>query len=322
MDADMIRRCEQLSENRKRVERVYRLSPPQMHCLCALLLCLDDHDADLIGLRRGNKLLHKNTGLFSAFRGMAMAPIATKLSVTPHAEYWLNYAKDNYRSLKTAGFAATDYLTIAALLMAKQHERRDAIAAAARTHFLEMRHAHRALTGGTDASFAVLMAMYGVDGTEAQSKGALVFDRLAVRFGRTNNVQTAAHICAMSPMDAASFAQNTEALYDAIREAGICNKGTLEVGILAYLTLLDAPIAQTAQRIVAVNEALKATSGFSKARIGRNQRLLFSACLVAIDALAKTSGSPTFERDRDLLQCTMISTVLRAIVQGMAASPN
>ena len=74
MDADMIRRCEQLSENRKRVERVYRLSPPQMHCLCALLLCLDDHDADLIGLRRGNKLLHKNTGLFSAFRGMAMAP--------------------------------------------------------------------------------------------------------------------------------------------------------------------------------------------------------------------------------------------------------
>ena len=159
MQGSIVRRTEQFIENRRRIEKIFRISAPQTHCLCALLLGLDDRDADLSSIRRGRKILRRNTGIFSAFRGLGMAPAAIKIGEYEDGERRLNFAKDNLRKLKAAGFAATDYLCPAAFLMAKSHERADAVAHSAYAQYLEMRHAHRILTGGEDVMFAVLFAM-------------------------------------------------------------------------------------------------------------------------------------------------------------------
>ena len=55
MRTGIVRRTEQFIENRRRIERAFRISSPQTHCLCALLLGLDDRDRmNVPGVSEGN----------------------------------------------------------------------------------------------------------------------------------------------------------------------------------------------------------------------------------------------------------------------------
>lgn len=321
MQGTIARRTEQFIENRKRIERAFRLSTPQTHCLCALLLGLDDRDADLLTVRRGKKTLRRNTGLFSAFRGLGMAPAAIKLGEYENGEQRLNDAKDSQRKLKAAGFAPTDYLCPAAFLMAKQHDRAEIVAANAYAHYREMRHENRVLTGGEDVLFAVLFAMYDLKPETVTARMNTAMDLLSTRFHRSNAAQMASFAIAAASDEGDRLAGKTERLYDAVRDAGVKNRETLDVPLLAFLAALGADECETAQKIAEVNAQMKAQKGFSAARVGRSQRLFYATALVAIDTLFSTPmGSGERAKMRDLLQTLMLSGILLFIVVAMSAA--
>ena len=321
MQSGTMRRTEQFMENRRRIERAFRMSTPQVHCLCALLLGLDDRDADLDSIRRGKKILKRNTGIFSAFRGLGMAPAAIKIGEHEDGEQRLNYAKDNLKKLKAAGFIPTDYLCPAAFLMAKFHDRADTIAKSAREQYLEMRHAHRVLTGGEDVMFAVLFAMYGADKDALSARMDAAMDLLSGRFGRTNPSQMASFAIAFSEQPADELALRTERLYDAVRTAGEKNREMLDLPLLAFLAGLDVPEKETAALIVELSAYLREQKGFSPMRIGRSQRLVYATALAAIDALSSAPLKPEdYAKKRDLLQTLLMSGILLFVVVSMAAS--
>lgn len=321
MQGSIARRTEQFIENRKRIERAFRMSTPQTHCLCALLLGLDDRDADLNSIRRGKKILKKNTGVFSAFRGLGMAPAAIKLGEGENGEQKLNFAKDNVRRLREAGFAPTDYLCPAGFLMAKQHARADTVARHARMHYLDMRHAHRLLTGGEDVMFAVLFAMYDAERDVIYPRADAATDLLSERFGRTNAVQMASFAIALNDRPADTLALETERLYDAVRSEGVKNRGIWDVPLLAYLAGLGADVRETAERIADLDAYLKEQKGFSAVRVGRSQRLFYAAALTAIDRLFSTPLSEQeYAKQRDLLQTLLLSGILLFIVTAMTAA--
>ena len=321
MQSGTMRRTEQFMENRRRIERTFRMSTPQVHCLCALLLGIDDRDTDLESIRRGKKILKKNTGIFSAFRGLGMAPAAIKIGEHEDGAQRLNYAKDNLKKLREAGFIPTDYLCPAAFLMAKYHDHADEVAKLAREHYLEMRHAHRVLTGGEDVMFAVLFAMYGADKDTLSSRTDAAMDLLSSRFGRTNPSQMASFAIAFSNQPADELALKTERLYDAVRTAGEKNREMLDLPLLAFLAGLDVPEQETAALIVELSAYLREQKGFSPMRIGRSQRLVYATALAAIDALSNAPlKSEDYAKKRDLLQTLLMSGILLFVVVSMAAS--
>lgn len=321
MQSAAIRRTEQFIENKRRIERIFRMSTPQVQCLCALLLGIDDRDADLDSIRRGKKILKKNTGIFSAFRGLGMAPAAIKIGAHEDGALRLNFAKDNQRKLKTAGFAPTDYLCPAAFLMAKAHDRADAVAKSAREHYLEMRHAHRVLTGGEDVMFAVLFAMYDTDRDTLFPRADTAMELLSGRFGRNNMSQMASFAIAFSEQPADALALKTERLYDAVREAGEKNREMLDLPLLAFLAGMDMPEKETAELIAELSAYLREQKGFSPMRIGRSQRLVYATALAAIDALRSAPLSEgDYARKRDLLQTLLMSGILLFVVVSMAAA--
>ena len=319
MQASLGRRCEQFIENRRRAERVFVLSAPQMHCACALLLGLNDCDADLFALRKGLKTLRRRTPILSTFRGIGITPIATKLSMRDNPELWINYAKDNLRALKGVGFPATDYLCLAAFLMIKRHEQAEALAKRTREIYLGMRRAHRILTANEDVCFAVLLAMYEEQGSALEAAEP-AFETLKERFGAINAVQMAANVLLLTGGDIEEGAREAVRLYDLLRAGGIRLKSKTELGVLAFLAGIEKGGEQTADAILETERYLRRQHGFSAMRIGRGQRLLFAACLVAIDALSKMQDDPAYARLRDTLQCTMLVTTVLSVVQGMAAT--
>ncbi len=321
MQSGTVRRTEQFIENRRRIERIFRMSTPQAHCLCALLLGLDDRDADLDAIRRGRKILKKNTGVFSTFRGLGMAPAATKIGEYEDGEQRLNDAKDDLKELKATGFAATDYLCPAALLMVKCRDRAEEIAKNAREQYLGMRHAHRILTGGEDVMFAVLFAMYGAEKDVLYPRADTAMDLLARRFRRTNAAQMASFAIAMSDQPADLLALRTERLYDAVRETGIKNREMLDLPILAFLAALDVNETETAETIAEIAAYLREQKGFSAVKVGRSQRLVYAAAIAAIGALADASISEEdHAKKRDLLQTLLMSGILLFVVVSMAGA--
>ena len=321
MQSGTMRRTEQFMENRRRIEHTFRMSTPQVHCLCALLLGIDDLDADLESIRRGKKILKKNTGIFSAFRGLGMAPAAIKIGEHEDGAQRLEFAKDNLKKLRAAGFIPTDYLCPAAFLMAKYHDRADAVAKLAREHYLEMRHAHRVLTGGEDVMFAVLFAMYGAEKDALSARMDAAMDLLSGRFGRTNPAQMASFAIAFSDQPADELALKTERLYDAVRTAGEKNREMLDLPLLAFLAGLDVPEKETAALIVELSAYLREQKGFSPMRIGRSQRLVYATALAAIDALLNAPlTTEDFAKKRDLLQTLLMSGILLFVVVSMAGS--
>jgi hypothetical protein len=321
MQSVTVRRTEQFIENRRRIERTFRMSTPQVHCLCALLLGLDDRDAELMSIRRGKKILKKNTGIFSAFRGLGMAPAAIKLGERSDGERRLNFAKDNLRKLRAAGFAPTDYLCPAAFLMAKSHDRAEEIASRARENYLEMRHAHRVLTGGEDVMYAVLFAMYDANKDVLFPRADAAMDLLSVRFGRSNAAQAASFVIELAGQPADALARKTERLYDAVRDAGIKNREMLDLPLLAFLASLDADEKETGELIAEISAYLREERGFSTVRVGRGQRLFYAASIACIDMLQAAPLSPNdFAMKRDLLQTVMMSGILLFVVSSMAAA--
>ena len=321
MQSAALRRTEQFIENRRRIEHAFRMSTPQVHCLCALLLGIDDRDADLASIRRGKKILKKNTGIFSAFRGLGMAPAAIKIGEHADGAQRLNYAKDNRRKLKQAGFAPTDYLCPAAFLMAKSHDRAETVAKDAYAHYLEMRHAQRILTGGEDVMYAVLFAMYGADRETLFTRADTATDLLSGRFGRNNMSQMASFAIAFSDQPADELALKTERLYDAVRDAGEKNREMLDLPLLAFLAGLDVPEKETAALIAELSAYLREQKGFSPMRIGRSQRLVYATALAAIDALSNAPlPEGEYAKKRDLLQTLLMSGILLFVVVSMAAS--
>ena len=146
------------------------------------------------------------------------------------------------------------------------------------------------------------------------------FERLKARFGAINAVQMAANVLLLTGGDPAEGAKATVRLYECLTAGGRSVKSKAVLGVLAFLAGIGADGEATADAILETERYLKRQRGFSAVRIGRGQRLLLAACLVAIDALHARAGDPDYERLRDTLQCTMLLTSVLSVVQGMAAT--
>ena len=205
--------------------------------------------------------------------------------------------------------------------MAKSHDRADAVAEKAHENYLEMRHAHRILTGGEDVMYAVLFAMYDAEKDVLFPRADAAMDLLSERFGRSNAAQAASFAIALSDQPADALAQKTERLYDLVREAGEKNREMLDLPLLAFLASLDVPEEETAKTIRELSLCLKEEKGFSMMRVGRSQRLFYATSIAAIDAMLAAPLDPnTLAKKRDLLQTIMLTGILLFVVSSMAAT--
>ena len=319
MDRELIRICEQFVENRKRVERAFPLSSGQIHCMCALLLGLDDCDADLAAMRRAKRFLRTHTAPVSTFRGFGMSAIAAKLSVRENGEEWFQIAKENLAALKKAGFPATDYLCLAAMLLIKCHDRADEIAASAMEIYRNMSHTHRVLTANEDVCFAVLYAMY-TDPAESLKNTEIAFETLESAFGAINPVQMSSQVIGLMGTASEETAEKTVWLYRKLREDGVRAKTHTELPVLAFLAALGKADETAAKNISEIMQYLRRQKGVSVLTLGRYQRLLFAACVEAVYELNPMREEELYRKKRDILQTVMLLTVLLSVVQNIAAT--
>lgn len=128
--------------------------------ICAGMAAGQDRPWDAGRLYACRDLIQEETGLFSNFRGAGHLAVITLLALSPAPEERMAFALQGYKVLRTR-FYASQYLPLAALLLADWARGRDldGVAARAEEIYRRMKREHPFLTGAEDSVFAVLLAL-------------------------------------------------------------------------------------------------------------------------------------------------------------------
>ena len=258
MDQALRSRCERFLANRDTLRKAFPWENPYLHAVCAGILTQKNQTAEVDRLHDCRDLLRARTGFFSNFRGIAQEAMITLLFLEPAPQEKLDQGLRLYDALKDH-FRPSQYLPLAALLLADQVEERQYGAFAARTRAIcnGMKEEHCFLTGVEDSVFAALLALSPrpVEALIAETEAC--YDRLKHRpFGTGQFTQTLSHVLALGEGSAQEKCDRTLALYDALKDRGRKYSTGHELGTLGLLTLVPGEVGALAEEVVEVDHFL------------------------------------------------------------------
>ena len=160
MRTSLSHRCARFLDARDMLRRAFPFAHAQMIPICAGMAAGQDRPWDAGRLYACRDLIQEETGLFSNFRGAGHLAVITLLALSPAPEERMAFALQGYKVLRTR-FYASQYLPLAALLLADWARGRDldGVAARAEEIYRRMKREHPFLTGAEDSVFAVLLAL-------------------------------------------------------------------------------------------------------------------------------------------------------------------
>ena len=328
MDQALRSRCERFLANRDTLRKAFPWENPYLHAVCAGILTQKNQTAEVDRLHDCRDLLRARTGFFSNFRGIAQEAMITLLSLEPAPQEELDQGLRLYDALKDH-FRPSQYLPLAALLLADQVEERQYGAFAARTRAIYngMKEAHCFLTGVEDSVFAALLALSPrpVEALIAETEAC--YDRLKHRpFGTGQFTQTLSHVLALGEGSAQEKCDRTLALYDALKDRGRKYSTGHELGTLGLLTLVPGEVGALAEEVVEVDHFLSQQKGYGLMGVGKAQRLMHGVMLTAgyiLDQNQAVLGAAAVSTTVSLIvaqEVALFTVVAAGSAAGIAAS--
>lgn len=260
MKPELEKLCNDYIANRSAVKAAFRFDKADFYPVCASIFCANGKAADKDRLKECRKVIKKNTGFRSKFRsGRIRSMLASMLAVGENPEERMALANDYFRLLKRE-FKSTEYLVLAAFLLADLADRPLTAEKAARGKelFRRMNQQHRLLTNDTDSVFAMMMAFSGKTDDELLEDTEACWKALKAKFSSSGDAQTAAQILSLAAGTPEEKVQRVSDLYDALLEAEIKYGKKQELAPLAALAMTDAPVPELTEEIREADEFLAA----------------------------------------------------------------
>jgi len=248
--------------------------------LAALLYALEDRPVDCEAIRQCHALIKQNTGAFSAFRGDMALCVATLLSQSPDPQGLFGETLKVYDLLKSARLRASDYLVIAAYLIAARSDPAGYANAVNRTRafYDGMKARHFFRTGEDDYIFAAMLGLADLHVESGMERIEWLCQRLQGDFRDKNSVQTLAQVLVLGGCE---DVDRVLALRDALRAHKLKLDQSYTLPALGLLVLLPVRIDAIVRDIGEAKTALRAHKGFGSLSASTEEVLLFAAGLVA-----------------------------------------
>lgn len=282
------RQCARFIENRDIVKSVYRWESGYLVPVAAA--CCGSERADAERLRGALRLIKREAGPFSAFRGMARPVIAAMLAQEADPETALRDALDAYKALR-GQFMSSIYLPMAALTLTRWSENFHAAAEETRAVYEEMKKDHRFLTSSEDCVFAALLALSPYDAREAEREAEACYIRLRTYFPAGNGLQSLSHVLALGEGDADVKCDRTMTLYEELRRTTLRYGRGYELPVLGALALIGRDPSELAEDLSDADEYLQGQKGYGVFGAGATSRRMHAALIVieaSLDPEAKT----------------------------------
>lgn len=248
--------------------------------LAALLFTAEGRTLDAQAIRQSEKMIKENTGLFSSFRGNSVLTVATMLALADNSRERLKETLLVYDLLKAARFYASDYLVVAACLIATQSEPgRFALAVSkARAFYDAMKSAHRFLTGQDDHIYAAMFGLSDLDVQSGIEQSEILYQDLKVEFFHKNSLQAMATVLMLGGKNRDSI-RRVSALKQAFRDRQLKMDQEYTLTSLGVLSLLPQDDLTIVDSVQSTYDFLRRQPGFGPWSVSRQELLLYSAAL-------------------------------------------
>ena len=279
MKQELEKLCTDFIANRDTVRDAFRWENSAVYATCANLFCAGGQIADKDRLAECRKIISKQTGLFSKFKGQLAPILSCILALDDHPQERMALAIDDYRLLKQS-LKDSEYLALIAFLLPETEDKSVLAEKIARGKalFRRMDKEHPFLTNDSDSVFAVTLAFSGKTDDALMEDMESFYQTLKTRFSN-GAAQTAAQILAAVDGRPEEKAQRLIGLYDALREAKIDYGQSGELAPLAALSLTVLPLPTLVNEIQEADAFLKAQKSYDS--VEKEQRAMHAAMIVS-----------------------------------------
>ena len=289
-----------------------------MKRLAALIYTLENKHVNCEAIIESQDLIKRETGFFSMFKGNMMLCIASMLSLQENREQLFSNTMTAYNKLKAVKFSASDYLTVAAFLIASNTESKEyqRTAERAKAFYDGMKKQRRFHTGKDDYIFTVMLGLSEI----APNIGVDQIDQLYIKLkpefrAYGSSLQTLCQLLVLS-----GKAEEASERLLTLRNTVISRKVKLDkmytLPVLGILSLLPANADTLVGDILDVQSCLRTKRGLGFFTVTTQELLLYSSAIVS-SAYAedmKSSNISTISAE------DMKSNIISAISAGIAGT--
>lgn len=310
MNEQTLRNCEQLIANRDKLSAAFKWENALMHLSCAEIYLSKGKEVDKDALETCRKLLKNKLGAFSTFRGMVQTPITAMLAVSENPEELLDNAVKVYELLKKH-FSASNYLPVAAMMIAQTEEpyRYEQIVTRTHTLYKLMKEKHRFLTSEEDSTFCALMALSEKSDSELIAEAEKCFTILKGKGFSANAVQSLGNVLALCDGTAEEKCEKTMQLFDKLKAAKHRYGKEYELPTLGILAMSGEDLDSIVQEMAEIDNWLAKQKGFGMwSGISEQQRLMYAGMIAQKKVV-----------NHDTMQAAAIGGTIAMVVAQQAA---
>ncbi|WP_127538383.1 DUF4003 family protein [Paenibacillus illinoisensis] len=312
MEQQHTARVELFVSNAQIIKKSFKWQNPMMHRLAALLYAGENKTADGEAIRQSHDLMKQNTNLFSVFRGNSAISIAAMLSLTTDQETKLADTLHVYDLMKQIKFRTSDFLAVAAYQIAAQAapDQFQYTVERAKAFYDQMKAKHRFLTGQDDYIFAAMLALSDLDVESGVARMEQLYRELKPEFSPGNSVQALTQVLVLGDDNPESSAR-VLALQEAFRKRSIRLDKTYTLSSLGVLSLLPVHQDTLVDQVQETFDWLRDQKGFGAWSITKQELLLFSSALVAVQHVENLRSG--------VLTTTLSTSITNIIIAQQAA---
>lgn len=279
--------------------------------LMALLYTAENKRLDGENIKDCHRLLKMNTGVFSMFRGNSAYNIATILSLKSDKERLLKNTLDVYDRMKSVKLRSSDYLTIAALLIASQtsEENFSKVIHRTREFYDGMKSNHIFITGEDDYIFSAMLGLSDIDTKSGTEQMEQLYQRLKPIFGSRNGLQSLTQILLLGGYSEESLLKVTE-LNHAFKSENLRLDKRETIASLGVLSLLPIHKNDIVTSVKEAYEYLRRQNGFGVLSTTKQEVLLYACAIASV---------PYMEEAKDSLVSGVLSTSVTNIILAQQA---
>ena len=185
-------RCRLFIENRDAAKSAFPMESSYMYAICASYFMNKGVVATTEGLKEAKAILKSRANMFSGFRGTVQLSIVAMLALEENKEKCMDDAMAIYALLKKKFVFSSDYLPVAAIMVARSvpSEKWEEVVERSRRIYDLMKAEHPFLTSSEDCVFAVMLAMSPRGDDDMIRNIETCYNILKDRFSDKNAVQS------------------------------------------------------------------------------------------------------------------------------------
>lgn len=269
-------------DNKALAEKVFVWGSGYLPPVCASILMKAGRKFTKEELENARQLIKDNTGIFSDYRGTAMAVMACILAAEPAPESTMMESLEIYNELRKY-FSVSEYLPFVSMIIGRlsEHYEYASVCRRAKVIYDDMKKNHPYLTSKDDVSNAVLLAYSQKTDAEIGTELENCYNELKKYFSSSNDVQALSQVLTIGEGNWQDSTARFIRIFDGLKARGYKYGKDSRLPILGALSVISAPEEELIQDVIDICEALKGQKGYGFFGLGKTDRLMHAAMLVS-----------------------------------------